>query len=121
MKTIKLLLAAGAIAVIFLNLSKLASAQPCATCPGSGSRMQSSGQALDNSAWEAYFRHRSANEDWQAGRWEQAVAKYRSIIKTYPSTPQAGSAHLKVGLYLKYHAQFDEAIQEFQRGILLCL
>jgi len=101
---------------------------PCPTCPGSlphpgpmeqGLRL---GQGVNhsNELFEETHRHyRMAEEDWKSKRWEHAFAKFKHITEKYPSTALAGEAHMKVGLYLKYHGQWDEAINEFQKGIAI--
>jgi YD repeat-containing protein len=117
MKILRFVSLTSAILVTFLYLSGLALAQPCPTCPGPQTPIQPAGRNSDGLPPEAHLLFQNAGEDWQARRWEQAIAKYRSIIHGHPSTPLAGSAHMRVGLYLKYQNLWDEAVQEFERGI----
>ena len=101
---------------------------PCITCPEFLARPDSAGkgfnlnQGADQSIqlFEETHRHyRMAEEDWKSKRWEHAFARFKYITEKYPSTALAGEAHMKVGLYLKYHGQWDEAINEFQKGIVI--
>jgi TolA-binding protein len=101
---------------------------PCLTCPGSLPRPGSTGEGFNLSQganqsielFEETQRHyRMAEEDWKSKKWEHAFARYKHITEKYPSTALAGEAHMKVGLYLKYHSQWDEAINEFQKGIAI--
>jgi tetratricopeptide (TPR) repeat protein len=118
--------------ILFFSCGLAASAfaqpasSPCFACPGSQPRWASSGQVsgtnqADQSPEdlppEAYSLFKMAQKDWKAKRWEEAVEKYKFIIKNYPSTPLAARSHMMVGLYLKYKSKWDQAIDEFNKGI----
>jgi outer membrane protein assembly factor BamD (BamD/ComL family) len=66
---------------------------------------------------EAYLLYESAEEDWKSKKWDKAIEKYKSITADYTSTPLAALSHMKIGLYLKYKSKWDEAIDEFNKGI----
>jgi len=72
---------------------------------------------LDNTMAEQAFS--SAERDWKSRRWETAVAKYHEIIQTHPGSYAAAKAHMKIGLYLKFHKKWEEALDEFETGIVL--
>ena len=57
----------------------------------------------------------SAEEDWKATRWEEALSKYKSIAET--ESPYAAKAHIQIGKYYKYHARWNEAITEYESAI----
>ncbi len=56
------------------------------------------------------------------GRLGNGIRQCRNtglVIQSVPSTPLAALAHMQVGLYLKFNNHWDEAIDEFQKGIAI--
>jgi len=73
--------------------------------------------AEEYKAEESYPLYKQAVMDWRARKWADAVEKHRQVIEKYPSSPLAAMSHLRIGLFLKYHKLYEEAITEFQEGI----
>lgn len=124
----------GCFGIIFICTSRFSPvfaqpvSGPCPTCPESLASPESMGEGFnlnqdpdysDELYKEAQRHYRMAEEDWKTKKWENAFARFKYITEKYPSTALAGEAHMKVGLYLKYNGQWDEAINEFQKGIAI--
>jgi len=57
----------------------------------------------------------SAEKNWKATRWEDALKEYKLITQT--ESPYAAKAHIQIGKYYKYHARWNEAIREYESAI----
>jgi tetratricopeptide (TPR) repeat protein len=103
------LLVSVGLGVLVLNHSQFAFArQSHGPCPCIAEEYKSE---------KAYPLYKQAALDWRVRKWEDAVAKYHRVIQKHPSSPLAAMSYMGIGLYLKYHKLYDEAIPEFQKGI----
>ncbi|MGA1867044.1 MAG: RHS repeat-associated core domain-containing protein [bacterium] len=104
------------------TFSKSAKEKPC---PCETGHPYSSKQNLDEHLQgEACNDFLKAQKDWNAKKWEKALERYYYIIdnhtqsnKDHPLNYLPARSHMNIGLYLKYIKHWDEAIDEFQKGI----